>query len=50
MQKFEEKYKASGQLADTSEVKAWCNSMIHYLQTTVEEMERPPISKYSDTE
>ena len=50
MQRFEEKYKQQAQLADTTEVKAWCNSMINYLQATVDEMDRPPITKYSDTE
>ena len=50
MQTFEEKHQQTGQLANMDEVKAWCNSMINYLQVTVDEVSRPPIAKYSDTE
>ncbi len=50
LQSFEEKHKETGQLADMEEVKAWCNTMIQYLQVTIAEVDKAPIAKYSDTE
>lgn len=50
VQSFEEKHRATGELADMEEVKGWCHTMIHYLQVTVAEVDRAPIAKYSDTE
>lgn len=50
VQGFEDKHRATGQLADMEEVKGWCNDMISYLQVTMSEVDRAPIVKYSDTE